>query len=90
MINTVRRKNINNDDERRKTLGKWVREQRLAKGYTLRDMSVISGKAHSYFGKIENAQRGLDLLEYIDICRWLNISPTQSLMYLERLITQQL
>lgn len=84
-----KRKNINNDDPRRTALGQWVREQRMAKGYTMRDMAEKSGRPHSYFGKIEQAQRGLDLLEYIDMCRWLEISPMKSFLSLQVSLKQQ-
>lgn len=67
---------------KRIALGNWLREQRKAKGLTMRDMAAISGKPHSYFGKIEQAQRGLDLLEFIDICKWLDVSPTKSFLSL--------
>ena len=82
MSRIEKRKNINNDDPRRVALGQWVREQRMAKGYTMRDMAAKSGRPHSYFGKIEQAQRGLDLLEFIDMCRWLQLPPVKSLLSL--------
>ena len=84
-MNTLARaksKTISVDDSRRKALGNWIREQRIAKGFTMRDMAAISGKPHSYFGKIEQSQRGLDLLEYFDMCKWLHISPVKSLLAL--------
>lgn len=83
MSKTSKRKNINNDDPRRIALGQWVREQRIAKGFTMRDMAAKSGRPHSYFGKIEQAMRGLDLLEYIELCDWLEISPIKSILSLQ-------
>ena len=82
MMNTLARaksKTISVDDSRRKALGNWIREQRIAKGFTMRDMAAISGKPHSYFGKIEQSQRGLDVLEFIELCEWLGLSSTNSL-----------
>ncbi|MDP5136718.1 helix-turn-helix domain-containing protein [Rheinheimera baltica] len=64
---------------KRIALGKWIREQRDARGLTMRDLSAISGKPHSYFGKIEQAQRGLDILEFIELCNWLNIDAQKGL-----------
>lgn len=89
MSRIEKRKNINNDDPRRLALGQWVREQRTAKGYTMCDMAVKSGRPHSYFGKIEQAQRGLDLLEFIDMCKWLDISPTKSFLSVQVSLKQQ-
>lgn len=64
---------------KRIALGNWLREQRNAKGLTMRDLSAISGKPHSYFGKIEQGIRGLDILEFIELCKWLSLPPLKSL-----------
>lgn len=64
---------------KRIALGNWLREQRKAKGLTMRDLSAISGKPHSYFGKIEQGIRGLDILEFLELCMWLNLPPLKSL-----------
>lgn len=64
---------------KRVALGNWLREQRKAKGLTMRDMAAISGLPHSYFGKIEQGIRGLDILEFIELCKWLSIPPLKSL-----------
>ena len=45
----------------------------------MRDMAAMSGKQHSYFGKIELGIRGLDELEFIDLCKWLSLPPLKSL-----------
>lgn len=39
----------------------------------MRDLSDVSRKPHSYFGKIEQAQRGLDVLEFLELCEWMEI-----------------
>ena len=64
---------------KRIALGNWLRQQRNAKGLTMRDLSAISGKPHSYFGKIEQGIRGLDILEFIELCKWLNLPLLKSL-----------
>jgi len=64
---------------KRIALGNWLREQRNAKGLTMRDMAAISGLPHSYFGKIEQGIRGLDILEFIELCKWLSLPPLKSL-----------
>lgn len=45
----------------------------------MRDLSAISGKPHSYFGKIKQAQRGLDVFEFIELCEWLDIKPIDAI-----------
>ncbi|WP_251372271.1 helix-turn-helix domain-containing protein [Rheinheimera oceanensis] len=64
---------------KRVALGKWLRQQRQAKGLTMREMQSLSGKPHSYFGKIEQAQRGLDILEFLELCAWLGIDAERSI-----------
>lgn len=76
---TKRSKSDLNGSPKRVALGNWLREQREAKGLTMRDLSSISGKPHSYFGKIEQAQRGLDVLEFLELCKWLSLPPLKSL-----------
>lgn len=71
---------------KRIALGVWLRDQRKAKGLTMRDMAAISGKPHSYFGKIEQGIRGLDILEFIDLCDWLDLKLERTIIkvrYLE-------
>lgn len=79
---TKRSKSDLSGSPKRVALGNWLREQREAKGLTMRDLSAVSGKPHSYFGKIEQAQRGLDLLEFIELCKWLNLPPLKSLQFI--------
>ena len=64
---------------KRIALGNWLRDQRNAKGLTMRDLSAISGKPHSYFGKIEQGIRGLDILEFLELCVWLRIDQTNAI-----------
>ena len=70
---------------KRIALGNWIREQRNAKGLTMRDMAAISGLPHSYFGKIEQGIRGLDILEFIELCKWLSLPPVKSLQFIMEL-----
>lgn len=82
---TKRSKSDLNGSPKRLALGNWLREQREAKGLTMRDLSDISGKPHSYFGKIEQAQRGLDVLEFIELCEWLDLKLVKSITELSSL-----
>ncbi|MGI5308185.1 helix-turn-helix domain-containing protein [Rheinheimera sp. WS51] len=70
---------------KRVALGQWLRQQREAKGLTMRDLSAISGKPHSYFGKMEQAQRGLDVLEFIELCKWMEIVVSSAITQLQKL-----
>ena len=70
---------------KRIALGNWIREQRKAKGLTMRDMAAISGLPHSYFGKIEQGIRGLDILEFLELCQWLGIDFRSAIKKIEEL-----
>lgn len=70
---------------KRIALGNWIREQRNAKGLTMRDMAAISGLPHSYFGKIEQGIRGLDILEFLALCQWLGIDYRSAINQISKL-----
>lgn len=74
-----------NGSAKRVVLGHWLRGQREAKSLTMRDLSAVSGKPHSYFGKIEQAQHRLDVLEFIELCEWLKIDPCSAITQIQKL-----
>ena len=49
----------------------WLRQQRLARGLSMRELAGRLGIAHSWIGKIETGERRLDVCEYIRLCRAL-------------------
>ena len=51
----------------------------------MRDLSSISGKPHSYFGKIEQGIRGLDILEFLELCAWLSIDSNFAVKQISKL-----
>ncbi|WP_081502263.1 DNA-binding protein [Rheinheimera nanhaiensis] len=51
----------------------------------MRDISNISGKPHSYFGKIEQGIRGLDILELLELCQWLGIDYRSAINQINKL-----
>ena len=80
-----RTKSVFSNSDKRIALGNWLREQRQAKGLAMRDLQAISGKPHSYFGKIEQAKRGLDVLEFLELCDWLGMDVTESIEAIKQL-----
>lgn len=82
---TQRSKSDLNGSPKRVALGNCLREQREAKGLTMRDLQAISGKPHSYFGKIEQAQRGLDVLEFLELCNWMEIDFRSAINKIDKL-----
>lgn len=57
-------------------VGKALRTLRKEKGLTLRQLSFMSGKFHTYFAKIENYERRITYGELIDICKLIDVEPT--------------
>jgi transcriptional regulator with XRE-family HTH domain len=60
-------------------LAKWLREQREAKGLTMRDLAAKLEVPHSFVGKIEQRERRLDVVEYLIYCEALEVSPMDGL-----------
>lgn len=57
----------------------WLKRQRQEKGHTMRSLSEILGTPHSYIGKVENKERRLDVVEYLQYCQALQIDPNEGL-----------
>lgn len=55
----------------------WLRDCRLEKGLTMRQLGVRLGMPHSWVGKVEIGERRLDVEEYVRLCHALEIEPGQ-------------
>lgn len=53
----------------------WLREQREAQDLSLRELGEILGWHHAILGKIEQGERRLDVIEFIQICKALDADP---------------
>jgi len=62
-----------------KNLIDWLRLERLNSGITMRDLAVKINKPNSWIGKLETLERRLDVYEYVQYCKALNVSPEQGL-----------
>ena len=49
-------------------LATWLKQQREAKGLTMRQLAEIIKEPHSYIGKIEQGLRRLDVVELVWYC----------------------
>ena len=56
------------DDIRRETLRRELREARLRAGLRQVDLAAALGKPQSYIAKIERGERRIDMIETIDLC----------------------
>ena len=53
----------------------WLREQRKAKGLSMRDVGAKLRLPHTWVGKIETGERRLDVAEFVRLCRVLGADP---------------
>ena len=60
-----------------------MREARLKKKFSLRDLAEVIDEPHSFIGKIESAERRLDVYEYVIYCEALGLNPSIGLKYLK-------
>lgn len=57
----------------------WLKSQREAKSMTLREVSEIWGRHHSILGKIEQARRKIELVEFVELCHIIGADPHEGL-----------
>jgi len=58
---------------------RWLRAERRKAGLTMRGLGKKLGVIHSWIGKVEQAERRLDLVEYLRICEALKINPHEGI-----------
>lgn len=56
-------------------LTQWLKEERQAQKITMRRMAELLAVQHSIIWNIENAERRLDIVEYINYCQVLRVDP---------------
>lgn len=61
----------------------WLKNCRLEQNITMRDLALKIDEPHSFVGKVETAERRLDIYEYVIYCKALGISPSKGLKLLE-------
>ena len=57
----------------------WLKAHREEQSLSLRDVSEKWGKHHSILGKIEQARRKIELVEFIELCQILEVDPLEGL-----------
>lgn len=62
----------------------WLRSKREEQGLTMRDLAIKLEAPHSFVGKTEQGERRLDVVEYIQYCKALNVSPEEGLQIIQR------
>ncbi len=60
----------------------WLKSQREKQSLSLREVSERWGRHHSVLGKIEQARRKIEIVEFIELCEVLDIDPHDGLSVL--------
>jgi len=57
----------------------WLKKNRQAQGLTMRDLAKKLNMPHSFIGKVEQCERKLDVIEFINYCQALELSPVNGI-----------
>ncbi len=60
-------------------LMKWLKQARLDKNLTIRDLAILIDEPFQFVSKVENCQRRLNVYEYVQYCKALGASPSDGL-----------
>jgi hypothetical protein len=60
----------------------WLKTHREAHSLSLREVSDLWGKHHSILGKVEQARRKIEVVEFIELCQILKADPHEGLSLL--------
>jgi transcriptional regulator with XRE-family HTH domain len=67
-----------------KKLIEWLISKRILLGITQAQLAQTLGKHQSFVSKYENAERRLDVIEFIDICSVVNADPNEIITILKK------
>lgn len=70
--------------EKYQDLINWLKQGRLAKGLSVRDLALLIDEPFQFISKIETAQRKLNIHEYIQYCEALNLDPVEGIALLSQ------
>ncbi len=65
-------------------LVKWLKQSRLDKNLTIRDLALLINEPFQFVSKVENCQRRLNVYEYVQYCYALEISPCDGIELLTK------
>lgn len=54
---------------------KSLRDARIANHITQEELGRAIGRPQSFIAKVENGERRLDIVEFVHLCRLINIEP---------------
>lgn len=62
-----------------KSLTKWLCSKRKDLALTQREFAILLNVHHSIIGKIETGERRLDVIELVEYCTALQVSPCKAI-----------
>ena len=57
----------------------WLKTQRDERGLSIRALAEKLGRHHSIVGKIEQSRRKIDIVEFVEYCKILEVDPHEGL-----------
>ncbi|UZE97622.1 helix-turn-helix domain-containing protein [Alkalimarinus alittae] len=57
----------------------WLKDARNEQNLSMRDLASLIDEPHQFIGKVESAERRLDVYEYYQYCKALNLNPAEGL-----------
>jgi predicted transcriptional regulator len=63
-------------------LREWLKTMRESRNLTLRDVAKLTGRHHSVMGKVEQARRKIEIVEFVEYCDLLEVDPHEGLKVL--------
>ena len=57
----------------------WLKANRKSQGLSMRELASRLDVSHSFIGKVEQQERRLDVVEYMQYCKALGVSPAKGL-----------
>jgi transcriptional regulator with XRE-family HTH domain len=57
----------------------WLKSARQARELSLRDVAEITGVHYSVYAKMEHARRRIDIVEFVEYCKVLEVDPLEGL-----------
>jgi predicted transcriptional regulator len=57
----------------------WLKTMRESRNLTLRDVAELTGRHHSVIGKMEQARRKIEIVEFVEYCQVLDVDPREGL-----------
>lgn len=62
----------------------WLKEERLNRGLSVRDLALLIDEPFQFVSKIETGQRKLNIYEYVQYCESLGLDPVKGLAILSK------